>query len=260
MTDGFHTLRLERLAEGVALATLDRPERLNAMTYAMFGDFAELAGRVAGDGGVRVLVLTGEGRGFCAGADLDLVDELPGLSASEFFARQQHAAESLAALRALPQPVIAAVNGPASGGGFSLALVADIRIAGPQARFNAAMVRIGLSAGDLGLSWLLPRVVGGGLAAEIMYTGRIVDAEEALRIGLVNRIAADPRAEAIALAGEIAANAPLAIALTKRALQAGLDVPFRAALELENRGQALATRSEEMALALRAFKDARRKR
>jgi enoyl-CoA hydratase/carnithine racemase len=173
--------------------------------------------------------------------------------------RQQVAARSLAEIRALPMPVIAAVNGAAAGGGFALALAADIRLASPNARFNAAMVRIGLSAGDLGISWHLPRLVGPGLAAEIAYTGRFVDAEEAERIGLVNRVVPAERLmeEALAIAKQIASNSPGGVQLSKRALQANQDTPFSAALELENRGQALLTRGEDMPEALRAFKEGR---
>ena len=157
-------------------------------------------------------------------------------------------------------PVIAAVNGPATGGGLALALAADIRIGSPGARFNAAFVRIGLSAGDLGTSWLLPRLIGPARAAEFAYTGRFIEAEEAERIGLLNRVVppGDLLDATLELAGQIAANSPGGVQLSKRALQANMEAAsYAAALELENRGQALLTRGSDMPEALAAFKEKR---
>lgn len=251
------TLSLTRPEPGVLLVTVDRPERLNAMTVGMFDDLEQLALDLRHDPGLRAVVLTGAGRAFCAGYDLDEADELARLSARGMLARQEHGARALEALRGIPQPLIAAVNGAAAGGGFALALAACIRLATPEARFNAAMVRIGMSAGDLGISWLLPRLVSPGIAAEIMYTGRFVGAEEAERIGLVSRVVAGEALleESLALARTIAANSPFGVQLTKRAFHANLDgLPLRAAMELENRGQALATRGTDMPEALDAFK------
>jgi enoyl-CoA hydratase/carnithine racemase len=153
--------------------------------------------------------------------------------------------------------VIAAVNGPAAGGGMSLTLMADIRLGSPAAKFNAAFVRIGLSAGDLGASWLLPRLIGPSAAAEIGFTGRMVDAEEAESLGLLNRVTGsdDLLDQSLAMARQISANSPGGIRLSKRALQANMEIAsFAAALELENRGQALLTRCDDMTEALEAFK------
>jgi enoyl-CoA hydratase/carnithine racemase len=253
------TFRLEQPADGVLLMTLDRPDRLNAMTVKMFDEFEELAHRLRDGGGLRTLIMTGAGKAFCAGYDLDDADELAGLSPMGMLARQDKAARSLASLRGLPIPVIAALNGVAAGGGFALALAADIRIGTPNSRFNAAFVRIGLSAGDLGTSWYLPRLIGPGRAAEIAFTGRFVEAEEAERIGLLNRIVSAESLvdEALAMAKQIASNSPAGVQITKRALQANQDTPYSAALELESRGQALLTRSEDMPEALQAFKERR---
>jgi enoyl-CoA hydratase/carnithine racemase len=242
------------------LVTLDRPARLNAMTVQMFDEFEQLALDLRRDADLRAVIITGAGRAFCAGYDLDDADELAGLGARAMLARQEHGARALHALREIPQPLIAAVNGAAAGGGFALALVACMRLASPTARFNAAMVRIGMSAGDLGISWLLPWLIGPGRAAELMYTGRFTGAEEAERTGLVNRVVAAEELldESVALAGEIAANSPFGVQLSKRALQANLDgLPFGRALELENRGQALASCGHDMPEALRAFKENR---
>lgn len=254
------TLTLSRPAPAVLLVTLDRPPRLNAMTVRMFDDLEQLALDLRHEPELRAVLITGAGRAFCAGYDLDEADELAKLSARQMLARQEHGARALEALRAIPQPLIAAVNGAAAGGGFALALAACVRLASPDARFNAAMVRIGMSAGDLGISWLLPRLLSPGVSAEIMYTGRFVGADEAERIGLVNRVvpAEDLIDEAVALASAIAANSPFGVQLTKRALHANLDgLPLRAAMELENRGQALATRGHDMPEALSAFRDKR---
>ena len=242
------------------MATLNRPDRYNAMTVTMFAELEQLAFTLGEDDDVRAVVLTGAGKAFCAGYDLDDADELAGLTAMGMLDRQERAARGLSALRALRVPVIAAVNGAAAGGGLSLALAADIRLAARSAKFNAAFVRIGLSAGDLGASWLLSRTIGPALAAEIAYTGRFVLADEAERIGLVNRTVDDDLLldEALAMARLICANSPGGVQLSKRALQANMEIgSYAAALELENRGQALLTRGEDMPEALAAFKEKR---
>ena len=224
----------------MARLTLHRPDRLNAMTAEMFGELTEAAERLRLDDGVRAVVLTGAGAGFCAGYDLDAAAAFPTAGTAELLALQDTAWRALHAVYALPKPVIAAVRGPAAGGGFSLSLAADMRLAGTSARFQAVFVRIGLSGGDLGASWLLPRLVGTGLAAELLYTGRPVLAEEAVRIGLANRVVDDAElaADAVELAAQIAAHAPLAVQLTKRSLRANIDAPaLLGALELESRAQ-----------------------
>jgi enoyl-CoA hydratase/carnithine racemase len=253
-------IRIDRPRPGVLLATLDRPARRNALTFGMFDALHRLADAVAADDDVQALVLTGAGGGFCAGLDLDDAATLPDMSAAEFLRGQEGWAAAITAFRRLAKPVIAAVNGAAAGAGFSLALAADIRLAAPEARFNAAFVRIGLTGGDCGSSWMLPRIVGLGHAYEILLTGRFVDAPEAARIGLVNRVvpAEDLLAEAVALAATITANSPLGVRLTKQVVQANVDAPsLEAAVELENRNQALASRTEDMAEALRAFREKR---
>jgi len=255
----FTTIALDTPAEGVLVATLNRPDRLNALTVGMFGELERLTRDVTADGTVRVLVLTGAGRGFCAGYDLAEAEELPSLDAVAMLDRQEAGMRTMVALRELRVPVIAAVNGPAAGGGLSLALAADIRLATPAASFTAAFTRIGLSMGDLGASWLLPRVVGPAAAAELAYTGGTVSAEEAFRLRLVNRIVEDDVvAAAVELGTRIAANSPAGVRLSKRALQANLEVAsYAAALELENRGQTLLTRTDDMAEALQAFLEKR---
>lgn len=256
----YETLVVTEPATGICLVTLNRPERLNSMTVTMFDDLEHIARVLSDDNDVRVVILTGAGKGFCAGYDLDDAELLPQMSPLDMFDMQNRAARALAAVRSIQVPVIAAVNGAAAGGGFSLSLMADIRLGSPAAKFNAAFVKIGLSAGDLGASWLLPRLIGPAQAAEIAFTGRTVDAEEAEQLGLINALtgADDLLERALKLAGQICANSPGGIKLSKRALQSNLEISsFAAALELESRGQALLTRCSDMPEALAAFREKR---
>jgi enoyl-CoA hydratase len=190
------TVRVDDPAPGVRVLTLDRPDRLNAMSGELIADLHRAIDDVAGDEECRIVVLTGAGRGFCAGLDLkDRPSRRPGERAAASPQSRMHVQQAIASLvpklRNLRQPVIAAVNGPASGGGFALALAADIRIAAASAKFNAAFVRIGLSGCDIGVSWLLPRLIGASRSYELLLTGRLVDAAEADRIGLVSRVVPD---------------------------------------------------------------------
>jgi enoyl-CoA hydratase/carnithine racemase len=258
--DSYETLELTRPADGVAVLTLTRPRQRNAITFQMFDEMHDLLAKVRADADIRALIVTGEGEGFCAGLDLDDAEELPRMSANEMMLGQEHWAGAFERFHDLPQAVIAAVNGAAAGGGLGLALAADLRIASENARFNAAFVRIGLSAGDVGVSWSLPRVVGLGRAAEIMLTGDFIDATEAERIGLVNRVVPAEKLldESIALAGRIASNSPFGITLTKRVLMANVDAgSLRNAVEVENRGQTLATRGKDFKESLEAFREKR---
>jgi enoyl-CoA hydratase/carnithine racemase len=254
------TILLEQPSPDVVIARLNRPDRLNAQTNQMFGELEALGLELRDRPDLRALIITGAGRAFCAGYDLGDADDLVNLGAMGMLRQQELAARGLLAIRILPMPVIAAVNGPATGGGLALALAADIRIGSPAARFNAAFVKIGLSAGDLGTSWLLPRMIGPARAAEFAYSGRFMESEEAERVGLLNRVVPQESLidEALAMAAQIAANSPGGVQLSKRALQANLEVTsYAAALELENRGQALLTRGADMPEALQAFKERR---
>jgi enoyl-CoA hydratase/carnithine racemase len=256
----YETLLVDRRPEGITVATINRPDRANSMTATMFAELEALARELTLDRQARVLVLTGAGRFFCAGYDIEAAAQLPSMSALDFLDLQDGAARALRSIRSLSIPVIAAVNGAAAGGGLSLALAADIRIASPSAKFNAAFVRIGLSAGDLGVSWLLPRLVGPGRAAEICLTGRVVGADEAERIGLVSSISAEGAVldDALAMATVICGNSPAGVAISKRALQANLEIgSYASAMELENRGQALLTQTADMEEAMTAFSEKR---
>lgn len=251
------TVRVARPRPGVALVRLHRPGRLNALDRTMLGELRTVAEGLATDTSVRAVVLTGTGRGFCSGYDLDGAAEFPTLGATGGLALQDLANRMLLALHTLPQPLLAAVGGPAVGGGVSLALVADIRTVATDAFFQVAFVRIGMSGGDLGASWLLPRIVGRGLAAELMYTARAVGAEEAVRIGLANRAvpAVALLDETLELAAQIAAHPPLGVQLSKRALAASTDAPsLWSALETEARGQALLMGHPDTAAAVAALR------
>src|SRR3954467_6963388 len=179
----------------IALVTLDRPDRMNAMAFDVMIPLREALEQVSRDNGVRVVVLTGAGGAFCSGADLEnpgRVPDVDGLTLPTIALRSMQLLDDvIMTLRRMHQPVIAAVNGPAIGGGFCLALACDIRLAGPAAYFRAAGIVNGLTASELGISFLLPRAIGSARAAEIMLTGRDVDAAEAERIGLVAGVAAD---------------------------------------------------------------------
>ena len=189
------TLVVDQPAEGVTRITMQRPERLNAMNATLVTELHDELESIARDRSCRVVVLTGAGRGFCAGIDLSGYGSAPSADGrgrvEDTFATQTHIAALVPRLRSLPQPVIAAVNGAAAGGGLALALASDVRIAGASARFNVAFVRLGISGCDIGVSWLLPRLIGASRAWELMLTGRIIDADEADRIGLVLRVVPD---------------------------------------------------------------------
>lgn len=254
------TLALDWPEAQVALLRLSRPDRLNAINLTMYEELEDTLGRLAADRGTRVVVVTGAGRGFCAGQDLKDLGTDPdasGLGRVQFgMAWQELAAGVIARIHRLPQPVIAAVNGPASGGGLSIALAADTRVAARSARFNVAFVRIGLSGCDMGVSYFLPRIVGPTAATELMMTGRIVEAEEAMRLGLVLRVVDDGDLvnEALRIAAAIRANSPFGIAMTKKVLWQNIDAPsLEAAMALENRTQILASLTGDAAEAQAAF-------
>jgi len=238
------TLDLTRDEGRVAHLCLIRPERLNAFDDEMVSDFFEALEKVA-QSAARVLIVTGSGRGFCAGFDLAAAGEQKTdrvESALYWTRRQEHFASLVTRLRVLPQPVIAAVNGVACGAGLGLALGCDLRIAAASARFNAAFIKVGMTSCDIGVSWLLPRAIGSSRAFEMMLTGRMVDAQEAERIGLCHRIVpdADLQHEAFELARSIAANGDLNVFLTKRGAWANLEsLSLATAIELENRSQIL---------------------
>ncbi|MSO78002.1 MAG: enoyl-CoA hydratase/isomerase family protein [Acidimicrobiia bacterium] len=251
--------------DDVALITLNRPSKLNAMNQALIDGIYAACDEIDARPTLRVAILTGAGRGFCAGADLGgFGGDVPGTEgmgrAQQFMGIQQKITGVVPRLQRLKIPVIAAVNGAAAGGGLALVLACDIRIAGTAARFNVAFIRIGISACDIGTSWLLPRIVGAGRAHELMLTGRIIDATEAERIGLVTQIVPDEQLleAAMSKAEEIIANSPWAIFQTKEVMWTALEIPGRqAAADLENRTQVLAGMTGDSTEAIMAFLEKR---
>ena len=249
---------------GIAQITLNRPAKLNAMTAEMVEMLHHAISSVGTNRDVRVVVLTGAGRGFCAGLDLGGYGEAPGYqwqgAVEKGFAVQKHIASLIPRMRSIPQPIIAAVNGPASGGGFALVLGSDVRLASQSARFNAAFIRIGLSACDIGTSWLLPRLIGAARAQELMLTGRLFDADEASRIGLVVDVVPDEALldAAFVKAREIMLNSPIGVALTKEGMWSALEIPgLQAAIDMENRQQIMASFSDDARETRRAKSEGR---
>jgi enoyl-CoA hydratase len=253
---------VERPRSGVALVTLNRPEKLNAMNHEMFLRLAQLWVELDEDQDVRCIVLTGAGRGFSAGHDLEETAGAGAVTIVDRIARLDEEVASLTALRDISKPVIAAINGPAVGGGFSVAMLADIRVASSTSMMAVAFIGLGLSSGDAGLSWTLPRVVGLGVASDLMFTGRSIDADEALRLGIVNRVVngADLLSTSLDIAEQIAQHLPLALRLTKEALTVNIDASFADAVRFENRTQLIALTTPEAHAAEAAFVAKRAKR
>jgi enoyl-CoA hydratase len=248
----------------IALITLNRPERMNSMAFDAMVPLKAALESITYDNSVRVVVLTGAGRGFSSGADHKSAGEVPhvqGLTRPTYALRSMQILDDvILALRRLHQPVIAAVNGAAIGGGLCLALAADIRVASSGAYFRAAGINNGLTASELGLSYLLPRAIGSSRAFEIMLTGRDIDAEEAERIGLVSRQVPDDQLleTCYAMAERIAGFSRPGIELTKRTLWSGLDAAsLEGHMQAEGLGQLfvrLLTTNFEEAVAARAEK------
>jgi enoyl-CoA hydratase len=240
------TLLLEKRGH-IGIITLNRPHRLNALSHTLVRELHQLFNQLDEDLDTRVLIVTGAGRGFCAGADLKggdgetVWDESLGQIQSQYRLQEGYA-NLVIRMRQIPQPIIAAVNGPASGGGLCLALASDVRFAAESARFNCAFVKLGLSGCEMGSSYFLPRIVGASMAAELMYTGRLIDAKTALEIGLVSKVVADGQVldAASELANEMVGNAPLALRMTKEVLNFGLCAPsLENQIHMENRTQTI---------------------
>jgi enoyl-CoA hydratase/carnithine racemase len=257
-------VRVER--EGaVTTITLDRSEALNALDHTMVGELTAVLDALRTDRSCRVVVLTGAGRAFCAGLDLkgygdDELVERDGLTLRTFD-RQREIVDLVHRIHELPQPVVAAVHGPAVGGGLALVCAADVRIATAEALFSVAFIRAGFSACDLGVSWLLPRIMGAGRAHELMLTGRRFDAQEALDGGLLARVV--PTRDALLAAAhetaaQILANPPASVELTKVGMWHALEIPsLRAAVELENRQQVVSALTDDRLEATAAFLEKR---
>jgi len=257
----YEHLKIEQDGD-VIWATMDRPASLNALNRKLVDELRDFFVGLYWRRDCRVVVLTGAGAAFCAGLDLketrgDNTDRSVGAGLTS----QREISEIVIAMRRCPQPIIAMVNGAASGGGFALALASDVRIATPKARMNAAFIRIGLSACDIGVSYFLPRMVGSSVAAEFMLTGRFIDAARAQQLGLVSRVVEpeDLRAEAQGFVDDMLHATPLGLRLTKECLNHAIDAQgLEAAIAMEDRNQILCSKDGDFAEGVRAFLEKRK--
>jgi enoyl-CoA hydratase len=252
-------------APHVAVVTLNRPERLNALSIDLALALDETLSSVAAENDTWVVVLTGAGRGFCSGLDLKDFGVLPGidgLTVGRIAQRSMRAYSRIVlTMRRMPQPVVAAINGAAYGGGLCLTLAADLRIAARSAQFNATGIVNGLTSTEMGAGWLLPRLIGASRANDLLLTGRLVGADEAAAMGLVSRVVDDGAAldEALAAARAMCEFSPYGLSMTKQALWASLEVgSLETAIELEDRNQLMLGFTENLQEAIRAFDAGRR--
>jgi enoyl-CoA hydratase len=272
----YKTLKIDEREEGISIITLNRPDRLNAINFEMIEEFLDYLDYLENNYDINVVILTGEDRAFSAGLDLKDIETL---NSNELyktdprfrylktkdpikvgFMLQRRITQIMIKLRKIPQPVIAAIKGPAYGGGLALSLAADIRIAGESTVFCNAFIKIGVSGADCGSTYWLPRIIGFSDAAEIIYTGKDVDAKEAKRIRLVSKVVPDNNIleESLKIARNMLGKSVLGLRLTKQALNLNLDAPsLEAAIELENQTQNVASQSIDTREASLAFREKR---
>lgn len=254
----YETIEIER-EENLTWVTLNRPDSLNAMSRTLVREVVDFFSGLPGDHQTRVVILRGAGRAFCAGTDLKEASSGDGSSRPSVASNlrlQREVSEIALQMRRAPQPIIAAVHGAAAGGGFAMALASDVRIAAASARMNAAFIRIGLSACDVGVSYFLPRLIGASIASELMLTGDFIDAQRAERLGLVSRVVPDEELESAArdMAGRMLRNSPLALRLTKECLKLSLDAgSLEQVVAMEDRNQILAIQSRDFREGVGAF-------
>lgn len=250
----------------VIRATMNRPDELNALNHRLVDELLDFFGGLYWDQSTRIVVLRGAGRAFSAGLDLKEAsrDNQAGSSAGggvpAGLRAQRRISEIVMRMRRCPQPIIACVKGPAAGGGFAMALASDVRVGGETLKMNAAFIRIGLSACDIGVSYFLPRLVGVSVASELMLTGRFIHAQRALATGLVSCVVPDDQvdAEAQKLVDEMLATTPLGLRLTKECLNMAIDAPsLESAIAMEDRNQILAAQSADFREGVAAFLEKR---
>jgi enoyl-CoA hydratase len=251
---------VDEVGDGITQITLNRPERLNAMNHALIAGLHDALDSLADDRACRVVVLTGAGRGFCAGLDLKDFGTPPAAGEHPHFPAgttgQAFMANLTQHIRATPQIVVAAVNGPAYGGGLSLSLACDLRVAARSATFCSAFIRTGLTGTDIGVTYLLPRLIGASRAFDLIVTGRTVDADAAERLGIVSQVFDDDGFldAALGVADGIAAYTGVGLRMTKEVMWANLDTPNMATcIALENRNQDIANRAPEVQDYMRAY-------
>ena len=245
-------------AEGILTITLNRPQALNSFSDEVYAGLNTLMDQASEDAEVRAVIVTGAGRGFCAGVDFGVLDRMMDQSTADFRREIVWIQQSLFKMERLEKPVIAAINGAAAGGGFELALVCDLRIASTEARLGFTEVRIGIIP-DMGGTKRLSRVVGYGVAKELIMTGRFLSADEALRLGILSAVVPPnellPRAKD--LARELMANAPMAVGLAKRVIDLGFDADMNTAFQFEVYAQSILHGSEDLREGVRAFREKR---
>lgn len=269
----FETIEFKLQENGIGFLTLNRPENLNAISFQMVKDLHDLLDHLAINLDCRVLILKANGKAFCAGLDLKESTFLRSKKISEELKKkyyylnvpeplkvnyyfQWHISQIIVKMRKISQPIIAIINGAAAGGGFAFCMAADIRIAGENARFNNAFIKLGLSGSDVGSSYFLPRLIGLSRASEILYTGRFFDAKEAEKIGFVLKVVKEDEllTSTIDLAEEMVKKSPLGLRMTKEAINLSLDSPsLETIIQLENRAQTLCGTSKDVIEGVSAF-------
>ncbi len=255
----YRTITVEKRGEADWL-TLNRPDALNSISLEMVGELNDYFGKLYHDGSVRVVVMRGAGKAFCAGLDIKEHHDRGEVPFGGGFGFQGYLADVYIKMRRCPQVIVSLIHGPACGGGFAFALASDIRIAGESARMNAAFIRIGLSSCDMGVSYFLPRLVGGSIAAELMLTGRFIKAERALAVGLVAEVVPDDQLEAAAQpwVDDLLHASPMGLRMTKEGLAMAIDAgSLEAAMAIENRNQTMTAKSGNFAEGMRAFMEKR---
>jgi len=277
MNKTYETLTFELKSNGIGILCLNRPEKLNAMSFQMIKELHHLFDELMVNLDCRVLILKASGRAFCAGLDLKESMVLQSkkkpeeLKNNHYFLdvpekdiikakmyAQWRTSQLIVKMRKISQPIIAVIQGPASGAGFAFALAADIRIAGEQARFNNAFINVGFSGADLASSYHLPRLIGMSRAAEILYTGRFINAKEAERIGLVSEVVEGSNNDLMESAENLAKimlnKSPLGLRMTKEAINLSMDSPsLETMIQLENRTQMVCSTSNDIMEGVKAF-------
>jgi len=252
----YRTLEVEHRS-GVDWLWLNRPEMLNAINTEMVTELRSYFDQLMENSTTRVVVMGGRGRAFCAGLDIKSANDPNNPRPfGQGMGFQGYLAEVYVKMRRCPQPIIAQIQGPACGGGFAFALASDIRIAATNVRMNAAFIKLGLSACDMGTSYFLPRLVGTTVAAELMMTGRFIEADRALATNLVSEVVPEEDLSAAAdrFAQEMLATSPMGLRLTKEGLNLAVDAPsLEAAIAVENRNQLLCSKTEDAKEGMRAF-------
>ena len=251
---------LYEVDDGIATVRLNDPDRLNALTFQTYEELEKLTRNLAGDDAVKVLLLTGNGKGFCSGGSVhEIIGRLLEMRAEELYRFTRMTCDVVKNMRNLKKPIVAAVNGIAAGAGAMLALASDLRVVSERAKFAFLFVKVGLSGADMGALYLLPRIVGQGKAAELLFLGDPVDAEEAYRIGLANRVVPHEKLmeEAYALARRLSEGPLYALGVTKELLNAEADMGLEAALETEATAQATCMQRGDFREGYRAFVEKR---